>query len=65
MDIEKLSDDAFFEELDIRILRAQIASCTCGTKPPDPAIHDERCRYRALAEAREALHVFRNDHKRN
>lgn len=30
---------------------ATVASCECGTKTPDPAFHNETCRYRRLEEA--------------
>lgn len=33
------------------LMKAQIASCTCLTKTPDPDWHREGCRYRILREA--------------
>lgn len=33
------------------LMKAQVASCTCLTKTPDPDWHREGCRYRILREA--------------
>lgn len=34
-----------------RLALATAASCTCGTKTPDPERHDLSCRYRVLTDA--------------
>ena len=34
-----------------RLLRAQVAGCTCLTKTPEVACHDPQCTYRLSAEA--------------
>jgi len=37
-------------ELELGILQAEVCSCTCLTKTPDPKHHDKICRYRKLRE---------------
>lgn len=38
-----------------RIIFAQIASCRCMTKTPDPDYHKEDCTYRVLYEAQKEI----------
>jgi hypothetical protein len=39
-----------------RIVRASVASCSCGTKSHLIEWHDEMCNYRILMECYDALH---------
>jgi hypothetical protein len=42
-------------ELQRRLMVAQVASCQCMTKTPDPAYHRLTCRYARLARAGDSL----------
>lgn len=39
--------------------RESVASCTCGTKPPDIQHHASDCKYRLIVEAERALEMLR------
>lgn len=41
---EKL--EALIEELRNDFINIAVGGCTCGTKPPDPDLHDLNCHYR-------------------
>lgn len=45
------SPDHPYHALLRRMDAAMLGSCTCVTKTPDIAFHDEKCRYRVLSEA--------------
>lgn len=55
--IVDIYDSKYMEDLQRRLMRAQIASCTCRTKTPDIQYHDTDCRYRVLAEAQHAIRL--------
>jgi len=49
------STEEMLLELQRRLLLAEVASCRCMTKTPDPAHHNTDCPYRRLATAGDHL----------
>lgn len=57
-----INDKAQLDALEGRLIKASVASCTCGTKTPDNRFHAEDCHWRAIIEAYDVIVLMRERH---